>query len=164
MLDRYYPVVNSMVKRSPDLDFFPIKIEEYEKNYSRLPQLTEENYQKYLASLDKPMPFFLGIPKRDEESWSFVWDPSYDLQNDDLTYDFQISRDPAFQTIVTEATELLIPRHQVQAAELPPGIYYWRAIARDSKGHRQIAFDKVETDEGEEFFGVKRFHIRPLSP
>lgn len=162
MIDQYYPIVSPLVKSSPDLDFLPIKQEHYDENYDRLPQMTEENYQKYLASLERPLPFFLGIPQKENGIWTFIWEASYDLQNDDLKYEFQISKDPGFQSIVSQAKDLLIPRHQIQ--ELPPGTYYWRAIAQDSKGNRQVAFDILETEDGQLHYGVKEWKIRPSSP
>lgn len=157
-LDRYYPVVSSFVKQSPDLNFLPIRIEDYDFHYRRIANETEENYQKYLASLENPMPFFLGTPKKEGTAWVFLWDTSYDLQNDDLTYDFQISKDPQFVQVVFQQSNLMIPKSTVKS--LPAGTYYWRAFAKDEKGNTQVAFDNFDTEDGQRFEGIQQIKIR----
>ncbi|RUM92879.1 MAG: hypothetical protein DSZ28_09145, partial [Thiothrix sp.] len=61
------------------------------------------------------------------------WEPSFDLQGDNVTYDLEISDSPQFEpsNIQFEAKGLTTT-HYSTPWMLPQGDYYFRIIARDS--------------------------------
>jgi spore coat protein H len=158
-LDSYYPIVSSFVKTNPDLKFLTKPVGEYETEYNSLINMPEENKKAYYASLQNPMPFFLGDPTVKGSGYQFNWDPSYDLQGDTLTYDFQISQSIDFSQIYYEKKDMTDVSLNVDNSQLRKGQNYWRVIVTDSKGHSQIAFDSIE-DNHIYYNGVKGIFIK----
>lgn len=158
-LDVYYPVVNKFVRSNPDLYYLNGHITDFEKEYSSLPDLPEKNKKAYYESLQKPMPIYLGDPELRGGSYFFSWDPSYDLQGDEVKYDFQVSRTVDFKQIYYEQKGLTDVSLKVAAGSLSKGQNYWRIIIRDAKGNSQIAFDSVE-DNNIIYNGIKAFFIK----
>ncbi len=90
------------------------------------------------------MPFFLGIPSETAQAsgeWRFIWDLSFDLQGDEVSYSFQLSESLLFDTFTYKQDNMY--RTDVIVEGLKPGMYYWRVISSDSKGNRQITYDYV---------------------
>jgi spore coat protein H len=143
-LDSYYPVVSKFVKTSPDLNLLTQPVGQFESEYNSIINLPVENKKAYYASLQKPMPFFLGDPTPNGSGYQFNWDPSYDLQGDTLTYQFQISQKIDFSQIYYEKKDMSDFSFKIDANMLKKGQNYWRVIVTDSKGHSQIAFDSIE--------------------
>lgn len=157
LLDEYYPMVSEMVKKSPDKDFLDINISDYHDVYYGMVHASEINKEMYMKNLEKPMPFFLNEYSVSKDEMGFEWDPSFDIQGDEISYTWQISEDPAFTKIIDDRKELIETKLVVK--RLKTGIYYWRVIAQDSHGHKQGAFDIYEDEDGEKFFGVRKVII-----
>ncbi|MBP1154259.1 MULTISPECIES: CotH kinase family protein [unclassified Paenibacillus] len=157
LLDQYYPTIQPMVLRSPDVQLLPKDVQRFDEEYYSLADFTSNSLDKYYTHLEKPMPVFIGGPWLDKDRMTFTWGPSYDLQGDEIYYDVQIAQTPDFSTMVYEnkglqETELTMER-------LPVGVYYWRVIIRDSQGHEQIAFESFIDGNGKFFHGVKQIII-----
>lgn len=156
-LDEYYPVVSKFVKKSPDKDHLDIKVSDYEKAFYDFLDESDENKKIYYQNIEFPMPFFLNEIEK-ENGYEFEWDASYDIQGDDLSYTFQISKDPSFSNMIVQKKGLT--NTTISINKLAKGSYYWRVIASDTKGHKRLAFDIYEDAEGTKYFGVKNFVVR----
>ena len=155
-LDTYHDIAKEHVSKVPDLSELPSPIEYYEAEYQRILDEPEKNRKNYYQSLEKPMPFFLGETILADDKITFTWSPSFDMQADDLAYDFEISTDLDFATILIR--EEGIPGTEFTTDKMTEGIYYWRVKAHDTKGNSQIAFD-VFTDNEDWRFGIKRLMV-----
>lgn len=160
MLEEYQPAVNTYINKMPDLLFLPGTPENHTLIYSLIPEEIQLNYDLYLESLEKPMPFFLGIPEIVGDTLVFTWDAAYDFDAQDIQYSFQVSRDWEFIDLVAE--QGLTNMVTTQIPILEPGNYFWRVIATNEDGKTQIAFDKlIEDVEGNVISGIKSFYITP---
>jgi spore coat protein H len=158
LLDQYYPIVKSFIKSSPDLNYLPYTVDRFETVYKRLPELTELNKVDYYQEIENPMPIFLNDSKLGNGSYLFEWDYSFDLQGDELSYDFQLSTDLSFSTFLSQKENMMESKTTVNG--LDPGRYFWRVVVKDSKNNRQIAFDSYEDEDGDTFNGVKELIVR----
>ncbi len=156
LLDSYYSAVKDNIYRMPDAKYLEIPESEYKEQLYSLVGLTEQNRKDYFASLENPMPFFLGEPVLQNGSYVFAWDASYDLQGDDLTYNFMLSKDPEFKNIIASYKGL--KKTGCSVGDLKPGRYYWKATAHDGKGNWQEAFDQYD-GEGHSYYGVRKITI-----
>jgi spore coat protein H len=154
-LDSYYGTVSKLVGDTPDSNHIPLK--EFEKQYQELPSYPQRYAELYYKSLEKPMPVFMGMPVSANGKTSFTWDYSYDLQGDDLSYDFQLSTSPSFDRIVYEAKGLA--QNSLSIDTPKPGVYFFRVLIRDSKGNEQVAFDTYQDVDGVNYFGVIKFRV-----
>lgn len=157
LLDSYYSVVKKNVLVSPDIDYLKTTAQKYEDEYYSLAMLTEKNRQYYHESLENPMPFYLDEPSFNNGNYKFTWDPSYDLQGDDLTYNFILCKDFEFNDVVAEYKNL--KRTSCNIGKLKPGEYYWKVIVYDSKGNLQQAFDYI-FENGDINFSSKKFVVK----
>lgn len=155
-LDSYHDVVKKYVSSVPDLSELPSAVEYYEAEYRRIMDEPEKNRKNYYQNLEKPMPFFLGESIVTNDKITFTWSPSFDLQEDNLTYDFEISTDVDFLNILDRKEGIAGTEYTTK--RLTEGIYYWRVKVHDSKGNSQIAFD-VFTDNEKWRFGLKQLII-----
>lgn len=154
-LSIYHDSVYKYIKSNPDMQYLPSRIENFAAEYKRLPEQPEKNRSIYYKNLEKPMPFFLGDPVFDSNKYMFYWDRSFDLQADSITYEFQLSTDPNFSKLLIKREGLIDNELSIQSTL--EGIYYWRVIARDSKGNFQEAFDEYKDSQGNSYFGIKQF-------
>lgn len=157
LLQSYYTNVSQYVKRQPDLYNLPQEVDKFDYEYSIIPGEPARNKVRYYEGQEFPMPFYMDEPKDEKGKLVFTWDHSYDLQGDDLTYDFAISYDPGFTKIYTQVKGLAGTNYAVD--KMAKGRYFWRVIVRDSKGHEQTSFDRVELDNTR-YHGVKEFIVK----
>ena len=52
-----------MLYSMPDRMYAPLTNVQYDEIAAALPKEIEANYQLYLESLKRPMPFYIGVPK-----------------------------------------------------------------------------------------------------
>lgn len=153
---RYARVVMPYLSRMPDQMYAGLTPEQYEEILQALPGEVEENYQLYLESLEKPMPFFIGEPAIREGELHLVWEVAYDLDAEDIVYTVELARDYLFQDVIYHEEGQVFPEVSL---ELPPaGQYFVRIRATNESGQTQDAFDYYVTDEGKNF-GMKCFYI-----
>ena len=157
LTQKYRPVINEYLFSLPDITYLRSSADSIENELSKLPEIITNNKSLYYTNLERPMPFFIGEPKLNNNSITILWDESFDLQNDQVFYDFIISKDPNFTQIVYKQTDIIDT--SIQFDILPSGYYYVKVLARDDKGNDQIAFDTYIDGFGEFFFGVKKIYI-----
>ena len=161
LLESYRTVIESFLAVEPDLEFLPIAgdeedfASEFAGEYERLINLPGIHMSRLLETLEWPMPVYLADVIAEDGGLRFEWDESFDLQGDGITYDFQVSRSPSFDT-----ADIFIQRLDLEVVELlimdpvDPGDYFWRVIIRDTKDPEvnwQIAFDSYEIFDGEDY-------------
>lgn len=86
-----------------------------------------------------------------------TWDTAYDIDQEDITYDFWLASDYDFQNIISEQTDIRLP--EAVFDELDPGVYYIRVQAENESGYRQDCFDYYRKDSGGNVYGAKAFIV-----
>lgn len=157
MIHRYREVVEPYLFRMPDLNYTVLTPEEYDRVAKQLPEDVEKNYQSYRESLEKPLPFYIGIPVEKDGKLSLSWDISYDFQAEDISYRAVISDRYDMEHVIA-SYEGVWP--QMEFDLLPPGQYFARVESRDASGNTQDAFDYYVTEKGK-VFGTKCFYVLP---
>ena len=156
LISIYKPVVKPYVYSMPDLMYAPLTETEYDAVADSIVGELEQNYQYYLESLEKPMPFYIGVPQANGNSLLIVWDAAYDFDNENITYNIELSSDYLFQNIIYAEQNLRIP--QVETSLLPPGQYFIRVTATNESGWTQTSFDYYVIDAGK-IYGTKCFYV-----
>ena len=159
MQDIYKPITDQFVTRMPDILNLSATMEEYELNYSMIPDEIQLNYDLYIESLEKPMPFYLGVPEVGNGQIKFIWEEAYDFDAQDIRYQFQVSRDWDFIDVI--ADHLMTNLTSIQIPMLKQGAYFWRVIATNEDSYSQYAFDYYRDAEGDRHSGMKYFYITP---
>ncbi len=154
-LNSYHPLVSQFVNSLPDSS--RLRVEDFETEFWRIVNKPEKNFVEFIKAMENPMPIFLGIPYDREGKLVFRWSESFDLQNDAIFYDFQISDSPRFANIVIEHIGLV--GTEISINPLPAGNYFWRVVVRDDQGNQQTAFDIYQDEDNLRFFGVRTFIV-----
>lgn len=157
LLGRYSPIVEPFLYRSPDVNFLPELNRDLKKEMDIIAATPERSKQHFLEDLEKPKPFYQDDIEYDDDVTMFSWGISYDLQGDQLVYDVTISKDYKFTQIIATKKDLM--ENSMEIPALPPGTYYWKVVAKDSKGNIQGSFDQYEDEEGQLFFGMREFEV-----
>lgn len=156
LANRYAEVVKPYAYRMPDLMHVELTQQEYEQVLSAVPGEIEENYQLYRESLEKPMPFFIGVPEASGGELTIRWDSAYDFDAEDITYTVEIARDYLFTDVIYTKEGQPLPEI---VTKLPtPGQYFVRIRATNESAQTQDAMDYYVTDAGKHF-GMKCFYV-----
>ncbi|MDQ8736274.1 exopolysaccharide Pel transporter PelG [Paenibacillus sp. LHD-38] len=150
-------IAEPFIKRVPDINFMSIQVSELNQEYERIAGVPLRSLERFIDDIQKPKPFYLGDIANNGVKQTFSWDPAFDLQGEDIVYDFTVAKDAAFTQIVQE--RLNMQGTTVELA-LPPGTYYWKVIARDKSGHEQTAFDIYRDIEGNRIYGVREAKVK----
>ena len=156
MIQAYRTVTQTYLKKMPDQMYAPLTDAEYETIASAIPSEVEQNYKLYKESLEKPMPFYIGVPTIEGNTLKFSWDASYDFNAEDITYTVELAKDYQFKEIIYRQDKLLIP--EAQTTVPADGQYFLRVRATNASGKTQDAFDYYVTDDGKNY-GMKCFYI-----
>ena len=155
---KYQSTVQPYVTKEPDSTHLGLTPSQYEEVAAAIPQEIESNYQDYLDSLKKPMPFFIGIPEKDENGKLKVrWDAAYDLKGQKMTYKVEVAKDFEFKDVIHTEEGLSLPETVLDMPE--KGHYFARVTATNEAGESRDAFDYYVTEAGKHF-GVKSFFIQ----
>ena len=92
MIESYKSVVKSYAYSMPDQMNEPLTEAQYDQVSAAIPGEVETNYQLYLESLEKPMPFFIGVPVIEDNKLKLAWDVSYDFDAEDITYTVEVAK------------------------------------------------------------------------
>lgn len=156
MTERYKEVVKPYVFRMPDRMNAMLTEKQYDQMAEALPGEIEENYNLYMESLEKPMPFYIGVPQIINGRLYITWDPSYDLDAEHITYTAELARDYLFQNVIYTQENITLPEVSMKIPKA--GQYFVRVRAQNASGNIQDAFDYYVTDAGKHF-GIKCFYI-----
>ena len=156
MIGRYQAVVKPYAYSMPDQMNEPLTEDAYDEIASEIPGEVENNYQLYLESLKKPMPFYIGKPVITGQKLKVNWDISYDFNAEDITYTVEVARDYLFRDVIYRSERQLLPEAELDLPEA--GQYFVRVQAENSSGYTQDAFDYYVTDSGKNY-GMRCFYI-----
>ncbi len=156
MIGRYQTVVKPYAYSMPDQMNEPLTEDAYDEIASEIPGEVENNYQLYLESLKKPMPFYIGKPVITGQKLKVNWDISYDFDAEDITYTVEVARDYLFRDVIYRSERQLLPEAELDLPEA--GQYFVRVQAENSSGYTQDAFDYYVTDSGKNY-GMRCFYI-----
>ena len=149
MIQAYRTVTQTYLKKMPDQMYAPLTDAEYETIASAIPSEVEQNYKLYKESLEKPMPFYIGVPTIEGNTLKFSWDASYDFNAEDITYTVELAKDYQFKEIIYRQDKLLSP--EAQTTVPADGQYFLRVRATNASGKTQDAFDYYVTDDGKNY-------------
>ena len=155
-ISAYRAVVKPYVYRMPDLIYAPLTESGYDRVADSMIGEIEENYQSYLESLEKPMPFFIGEPEQVNGKIQIGWEPSYDFDSENISYSVEVASDYTFRNKIFSRQGIRIP--QAELDMLPEGQYFMRIRATNESGKTQDAFDYYVTDGGK-VYGTKCFYV-----
>ena len=156
LVDTYKTVVKPYVYSMPDILYATLTSEEYDMAANSIAGEIEDNYQAYLGSPGRPMPFFIGVPEIVDGSLRIVWDPAYDFDNESITYSVEVATDYLFQNMIYSQQNIRVP--QVDIDILPEGQYFVRVTATNESGKSQTAFDYYVV-ESQKTYGTKCFYV-----
>lgn len=158
-VDTYSALVKPYVYTGRDQIHAPITSPEYDAVAANINAEIADNYQRYLDSYEKPMPFYIGMPQKIEGTDQFTvqWEAAYDFDGEDVTYTFELSRDYNFGEVMETEDDLEIPTVTIDRA-LRPGQYFMRVTAKNESGYTQHAFDYYILANGK-VYGVKSFFV-----
>lgn len=157
MVEAYQSVVKQYSFRMPDQMFLSATPEQWEDICNELPKETERNYQLYLQSLEKPMPYYLMEPEATDNKLEFKWETAYDLDAEDITYHFELSNTYLFEERLVDQDGLLLPSYSIDMLE--PGQYFCRVTATNESGYSQRAFDYYVDTKSVKHYGVMCFYV-----
>lgn len=157
MSEKYRGVVEPYVYRLPDQLNAPLTETEYDYVAGVIGDEIEYNYNLYKESLEKPMPFFIGVPSIDGDKLKLNWNVSYDFAAQDITYTVEVASDYLFKDVIYKAENIKLPDAEMDVPE--PGQYFVRVRATNKSGKTQDAFDYYVTDKGKHS-GMKCFYVR----
>ena len=155
-LQDYRGVVEPFMKKAPDINFLPSQLNKLDEEYKKIEGVPLRSLERFKQDVEKPKPFYLGNLQHENGKYRFEWDPAFDLQGDDLTYEWTLAKDPAFTQIIEQRKNLR--ETSVELSSLKSGEYFWKVIVQDGKGHQQIAFDSYETDD-KPYYGVRAIKV-----
>ena len=154
---RYNAIVEPYVSRMPDLHFLPVTLQERETALADTKYEIWANYQRYLETLESPMPFYVGVPEQTETSLLVTWDDSFDFQNEDITYRVVLAKDYENKEVLYEADGIVLPKLEIPLV-LEPGQYFLRVVAANASGKQMSSFDYYVNTEGK-VSGVYSFYV-----
>ena len=166
LLDSYRPVVEPFIQREPDGSYLATSpqgvgsaAQQWDTEYRRLQTVIEKNYQLFLQSLERPMPFWLGV-SADGSSLRWDWPAPFHPQGRSMSYTVQLAQvaADAFDTAGTVVKEVAgvgqpVLSLQTLGAGVPAGDYLVRVKAIDPLGNWMYSFDSYAVG-GKTVFGA----------
>ena len=156
MIEKYRTVTQKYLYQMPDQMNAPLPEAQYDTVAAAIPSEVEQNYELYKESLEKPMPFYIGVPVIEGNTLKLNWDASYDFDAETITYTVELAKDYQFNEIVFRQDNIQIPEAETTVPS--DGQYFVRVRATNESGKTQDAFDYYVTDDGKNY-GMKCFYI-----
>lgn len=158
MIESYRKVTDKYNFSMPDRMYVRLNEAEWNDVFSRIPSEVDKNYELYKESLERPMPFFLGIPETIEnKNVKFLWNSAYDLDLENVSYRFELSKTYLFDQHIADINNLKIPT--VNFEMLLPGQYFYRVTAVNKSGYSQNAIDYYVDKYSHKHYGIKCFYV-----
>ena len=157
LFQRYNEIVEPYVSRMPDLQFLPVTLKERETVVEDTKYEIWSNYQRYLETLESPMPFYVGVPEQTDTSLLVTWDDSFDFRNEDITYRVVLAKDYEDKEVLYDADGIVLPKLEIPLV-LEPGQYFLRVVATNASGKQMSCFDYYTNTEGK-VSGVYCFYV-----
>ena len=155
-VDTYSKLLKPYVYSGRDAIYATLAYNEYDYICENICGEVERNYNRYLESLEKPLPFYIGVPVKTDNGYVVEWDNAYDFDGEDITYTFELATDHTFWNVLVKYTDRTIA--VAELPEVPAGQYFIRVIATNESGKSQCAFDYYPIELGK-IYGTKCFYI-----
>ena len=155
MVERYRRVTEPFVLSQPDMLNDRLTQDTYDLVARALPGEVQENYARYHESLEKPMPFYIGVPMVADGVLTMEWDASYDFDGEVITYHAILARDAGFEDVLLDDT-MKVP--QASLSDPGEGQYFLSVEATNESGFTQTAFDMCRVNS-HKVYGVICFYI-----
>lgn len=152
LLNSYRPVVEPLIGREPDLSGLATvsggdpKAVQWKMEFDRLKKVIGTNHQKFLDSLKRPAPFWVGVTTDKKLSWD--WPAPFHPEGKPLTYRVQIAAvtADAFKAGVPVAKDISAEdKTSISLSALTSGLngnYLVRVKASDPQGNWMYNFDQ----------------------
>ena len=156
----YRDMMEQYLYRAPDVNHLQLEdMELYDKMTDDLGAEIDENYKYFLESMRNPWPFYVDLPRVHKETDKLIlsWGISYDINEEDVTYDYILARDYDFTDVVSRGEDLLTPLASVDVPD--PGIYYLKVRATNASGYTTDCFDYFSIDDYGKKYGCYGFKL-----
>ena len=152
----YRQLIKPLVYSGKDRLYAPLRPWEYDAVADGIIAEISDNYNRYLVSWQKPMPFYIGTPVAQKDGITVEWEPSYDFDGEDIAYTFALADSHDFRNPIVSYEDIAIPAAKFDT--LPTGQYFMRVTAENERGMTQTAFDYYVLETGK-VYGVKCFYV-----
>lgn len=157
----YYETVMPYLYEMPDYLNLQHTREEVEDILSRLGAEVEENYQLFLESLRNPMPFWMYETEFTESEAVLTWEPAYDFEGRDMTYQLTVSRHADMSEPILDESGLTGTSYRIPLERLEEGEYFWRVRAFREDGAVAEAMNQTIVNE-KYYLGIYSFYVDGL--
>ena len=158
MIESYAEVVKPFVYGEVDKYYARVTESDYDYVCQQIPEEIAQNYQLYKESYEVPMPFFIGVPEAKEDAIEFTWDSSYDFEQENIFYSFELADNLEFQNPLATEKGIFVPGYTYEGS-LEPGQYFVRVKSVNESGKEQYAFDYYVTQQSEKKYGIMCFYV-----
>ncbi|MCI8455157.1 MAG: spore coat protein CotH [Lachnospiraceae bacterium] len=154
----YRAVVERYAFALPDGKYIGGDLETFFRLTEAIPAEVDENYGYLLESMEKPWPFFVGVPYVEDGRLCVEWDVAYDVDHEEITYAVALASDYRYETVIERQEGLRLPR--TSFGPVSPGDYYLKVTARNASGYEQECYDFYSRpDGGGKAYGTVAFTI-----
>jgi len=158
LLNSYKAVIKKYLYSMPDILYYSVTEDQFDGLYEAISNGVELNYQLYLESIKRPMPFFINKPIIENGKIKYSWQVAFDFNGEDIKYDVEIARNLAMTDLIASFKGIEIP--VVETEMLPMGQYFVRVKAINESGEAQYAMDYY-VSEYSRHYGIYAFYIQP---
>lgn len=158
MIKGYKDTIKDYVFGNTDRYYELLTEEQYDLVCDSIPGEVDTNYQMYKDSLKEPMPFFIGTPEYAQGSILFNWDNSFDFNDENIYYTFELADNLEFENPIVKEEDIFIPGYAYKRT-LEPGQYFVRVKAKNESGKEQYAFDYYVSDGSVKNYGIICFYV-----
>ena len=154
----YAAVVKPYLYSLPDIGHAVRKEPDYQKVVDSVKNEVAYQYDYYLTSLNSPMPFYAIPPTILGSKMTFHWEPSYDFDDEQVYYKFELARDYNFSEMISTQDKLAVP--QATTDRLPVGEYFFRITVTNESGYTNTTMEMYQGLDDVRRFGVGRFYVQ----
>lgn len=157
LVNGYDVYIEEVLTSSPDAEHLKMEYDEMLAEALLLGERVEENYQKFLNSINYPKAVFILDFEKKSDYYILDWSDSYDFDNEEVEYTVRIATDPSMTEIVYE--EEGIKNSQLPLFTLEPGNYYVTIDSVNESGYVMEAYDRFKDAQGYIYLGVKNLVV-----
>ena len=157
----YRRSIKPYLYQAPDVNHLQLDdMEVYDELTSKLGSEVDRNYRVFKETMKKPWPFYVDMPKVNRSTGKLIlsWGISYDINEEDVTYDYKLARDYGFTDVISQGYDLEVPLVTVPLPE--PGVYFLKVTATNESGYTTDCFDYFSVDDYGKNYGCYGFRIK----
>lgn len=176
LTDSYKPLIQPILMASPDAanlygESEQEKLVEWYTEIENMPGVVTTNYESFINTAGWPMTFALNDVVTSGTTSRLSWMPSWDFENDTITYDVTIADNPGMQNpVISETVSNVVVKTpgdsakivaEIDNSNLATGTWYWQVIARDDSNPEENWRPSTArvTVDGANYNGVSSFIV-----